>query len=315
MEADVPRFSIVVPAYNASATLSETLDSMLAQQYPDWECVVVDDGSTDATASITEAYVARDARFKLVRQENRGTAGAYRSGIAAAAADLLAICAADDMLLPNHLLGMDELATRCPGYHIYSCNGEFLYHESGERKVVYTEGEWLAEYSMSFEDVIARCFFSVGAVFRREFYDLVGGHRPGVYVDDYDLWLRMMSRGARHLYTPGVLAVHRLSGFQQTARLGRVFESNIEVYRHLIGEGLLSDGQRAAVALSIAENERMIEDLVIAPAMEHRSREFRESVERRVGRRAAVVVMALVHTVSWVVRPFRKRAARKAGAR
>lgn len=311
----MPRFSVVVPAYNASATLPETLDSMLAQEFASWECVVVDDGSTDSTASIIETYVERDSRFKLVRQENRGTAGAYRSGIAAARADLLAICAADDMLLPGHLLVMDELATRCPGYHIYSCNGEFLYHESGERKVVYSEGEWLAEHSMSFEDVIARCFFSVGAAFRRESYDRVGGHRPGVYVDDYDLWLRMMARGAQHLYTPEVLAVHRLSSFQQTARLGRVFESNIEVYRHLIGEGLLTEGQCAAAERSIAENERMIEELVVAPAMEQRSRELRESVEKRVGRRAAVAVMALVHTVSWIARPFRKRAARRAGAR
>lgn len=305
------RFSVVVPAYNASATLAETLDAMLAQQHTDWECVIVDDGSSDDTPDIAAAYAGRDLRFRLIRQSNAGTAEAYRTGIHAASADLLVICAADDMLLPEHLLAMDELITRRPEYDIYSSNGMYLHHDTGDRAVVYAGEEWSSERSMSFEEVIALCFFSVGAVFRRAIYDVAGGHRAGVYVDDYDFWLRAMARGARHLYTPLVLAAHRVSGFQQTAKLTRVFESNIEVYQHLLTDPALDPRYRAPVRLAIEDQRELIERLVVVPELQRQASVLRHVVERRVGSRLAGPVLAAIHSVSWITRPARRALARK----
>ncbi len=74
-----PRFSVVVPAYQAAPTLGATLDAIMAQAFRDWECVVVDDGSTDDTLAIATAYAERDARFRVVHQSNPGTAGAYNA--------------------------------------------------------------------------------------------------------------------------------------------------------------------------------------------------------------------------------------------
>ena len=150
----MPRFSILVPAYNATATLPETLDAVHAQEFDDWECVIVDDGSTDATPSIVESYCARDRRYRLISQRNAGAAGAYRAAAAAAGSELLVICAADDLLLPAHLRVMDELATRNPEYEIYSCNGEYLLQSTGERRTVYTSPEWQVERSLTFGDVV-----------------------------------------------------------------------------------------------------------------------------------------------------------------
>ena len=81
---------------------------------------------------------------------------------------------------------------------------------------MYAGEEWQVARSLSLEQVVEECFFSVGVAFRRRVLDVAGGHRTGVYVDDYDLWLRAMARGARHLYTPQVLALHRVSSFQQS---------------------------------------------------------------------------------------------------
>ena len=64
--------SIVIPAYNAAATVGRCLDSLLAQTYRDFELIVVDDGSTDSTAQIISAYAERDSRIRLIRQENAG---------------------------------------------------------------------------------------------------------------------------------------------------------------------------------------------------------------------------------------------------
>lgn len=75
------KVSVIVPSYNYGHLISETLDSVLNQTYKDWECIVVDDGSTDNTRQIVEKYVRSDDRFKHIYQNNKGLAGARDSGI------------------------------------------------------------------------------------------------------------------------------------------------------------------------------------------------------------------------------------------
>ncbi|TQF02292.1 glycosyltransferase family 2 protein [Kitasatospora acidiphila] len=75
-----PRLSVVVPVYNVERYLEECLDSIAAQTFADFECVMVDDGSTDSSAAIAEAYAAKDARFRLVRQQNKGLGAARNTG-------------------------------------------------------------------------------------------------------------------------------------------------------------------------------------------------------------------------------------------
>jgi glycosyltransferase involved in cell wall biosynthesis len=89
--------SVVIPAYNAAATLPDTLASVLAQTYRWIEVVVVDDGSVDATSAIVVATAARDARVRLVRQANTGVAAARNRGIAATGGRLIAFVDADDI--------------------------------------------------------------------------------------------------------------------------------------------------------------------------------------------------------------------------
>jgi len=309
----MPRFSVVVPAYNAHATLAETLDSIAAQDFRDWECVVVDDGSTDSTAEVAASYAARDPRFRLVRQANAGTAGAYRTGIAEACADLLVICSADDMLAPAHLGAMDAFITRNDGYDIYSANGEFLTDETGERRPVYSGPPWDREHSLSFEDVVAACFYSVGVVFRRGVIDRTGGHRADAWVDDYDLWLRALLGGARHRYLPQVLSVHRVSSFQKSADEAGVFAASIEALEHLLSDPRVTPDQRAAIDRSIDNNREMIAQLPVTRAMERQSRAMRRAVRRIVGPRHVDTAMRVIHAVSWIVRPLRRLLARGNG--
>lgn len=313
-----PRFSVVVPAYNASATLDETLASIAAQTYADWECVVVDDGSADDTAAIALTRSAQDARFRLVQQENKGTAGAYRTGVAAACADLIVICSADDLLLPAHLEAMDRLISAHPECGIFSSNGEYLDDATGARRIAYSDEEWRVERSLDLEQVIRQCFFSVGAVFRREVYEITGGHRPGVYVDDYDLWLRAMASGVKHRYTPEVLSVHRVSDFQQSADVRRVWRADVSVYEHLRDEYALSASALATIDETIADRmgwidnyPEMLERQAVELALEQQATALRSRVERLVGPAHAGGVLRVIHAVSWVTRPLRKLLARR----
>ncbi|MBK5925901.1 glycosyltransferase family 2 protein [Rhodobaculum claviforme] len=97
----MPRASIVVPAYNAAATLGATLESLVRQTLGDFEVVVVDDGSSDATGALVRQL--GDPRVRLVRQNNRGLAGARNTGIAHARGAFIGFCDADDLWQPRKL--------------------------------------------------------------------------------------------------------------------------------------------------------------------------------------------------------------------
>ena len=95
--------SIVVPAYNAAGVIGRCIDTVLRQTYPDFELLIIDDGSTDETAEIAAAKVAQDARIHLIRQENAGVSSARNTGIAAASGELLCFIDSDDTVSANYL--------------------------------------------------------------------------------------------------------------------------------------------------------------------------------------------------------------------
>ncbi len=94
--------TIVVPAFNVASTLAETLTSLLAQTYQNFEIVVVDDGSSDDTLHIAQSF-AIDPKLRIVRQPNRGLAGARNTGIASAKGAYIGFCDADDIWEPHKL--------------------------------------------------------------------------------------------------------------------------------------------------------------------------------------------------------------------
>jgi glycosyltransferase involved in cell wall biosynthesis len=100
---DQPLVSVVIPAYNAAATLRETLGSVLGQTYRRLEVVIVDDGSADGTAQIAAAAARRDPRIRLVRQRNAGVAAARNRGIAETAGTFIAFVDADDLWAPDKI--------------------------------------------------------------------------------------------------------------------------------------------------------------------------------------------------------------------
>ena len=99
-----PQVSILVPCYNCEAFLGETLDTVLAQGFTDWECVLVDDASTDRSLDVIQSYAERDSRFHpLVLEKNLGAAGARNAGLEKIRGRYLAFLDADDIWEPDKL--------------------------------------------------------------------------------------------------------------------------------------------------------------------------------------------------------------------
>ena len=96
-----PRVSVVVPIYNVAAYLEACLDSLAQQTMADLEIIMVDDGSTDESPVIAERFVARDERFRLLRQANAGQGAARNTGIGHSGGEFLAFVDSDDVLPPN----------------------------------------------------------------------------------------------------------------------------------------------------------------------------------------------------------------------
>lgn len=98
-----PKVSVIVPCYNQAQFLAETLDSVLAQTYENWECIIVNDGSTDDTEAVAKEYCNKDNRFIYHKKENGGLSSARNAGLDIVQGDYVQFLDSDDILLPNKL--------------------------------------------------------------------------------------------------------------------------------------------------------------------------------------------------------------------
>ena len=98
-----PLISVIIPAYNAEQFLDETLESVLSQTYENWECIIVNDGSTDNTESVAKKWCEKDARFRYFYKENSGASDTRNLGIKEARGEYIAFLDADDILTPDSL--------------------------------------------------------------------------------------------------------------------------------------------------------------------------------------------------------------------
>lgn len=99
----MPKFSVIIPVHNIAPYLKECLDSVLNQSFPDWECVVVNDGSTDESGTILDAYAAKDRRFRVFHQKNRGVGAARNFALEQVKGEWILFLDGDDVWAPQML--------------------------------------------------------------------------------------------------------------------------------------------------------------------------------------------------------------------
>ena len=197
----LPPVSVVVPAYNEELGIAAAVKSLVASDYPNLEVLVVDDGSTDATAAIVEALNLPGVR--LIRQENGGKPSALNTGVAAARHDVLVLVDGDTVFEPD---AMRALVAPLADPKVGAVSGNT---KVGNRRGLL--GRWQhIEYVIGFNldrrmfDVL-QCMPTVpGAIgaFRREVLDQVGGVSDDTLAEDTDLTMAICRGGWRVVYAP-----------------------------------------------------------------------------------------------------------------
>lgn len=141
--------SVIVPVYNVEQDLQHCINGILAQSYTDFELILINDGSPDRSGAICEQYAEKDARIRVIHQENQGSGPARNAGIKAAQGKYLYFCDPDDKTEPNLLKDNLQLAEQ------YGANlivfGYFDEKDTGKGKAViekYAEEQWLEEKMM-----------------------------------------------------------------------------------------------------------------------------------------------------------------------
>jgi glycosyltransferase involved in cell wall biosynthesis len=241
----VPRVTVIIPAFNASAYIAETLRSLHAQTYDDWEAVVADDASTDGTDEQAEAF---GDRVRVLRTSvNEGPAAARNRAIAASSGELLAFLDADDLWRPDYLERQarlhDESRGRGVRVGIVACNAALLVH-GGLLPQTYMEVMGFPPEVTLTTLLRANSIFG-GAVAPRAVVAEAGGFCPDIVgTEDYDLWLRILELGYRVVATREPIAVYRLGAPSVSGSLGRMSRAWQLTYRRALERGNLTPRQR-----------------------------------------------------------------------
>ena len=199
-----PLISICIPAYKADRYLATTLASVGNQTYPNWELIVVEDGSHDRAEEIVTnfaATVSQSVRF-LRHERNRGLPATRNTGIEAALGNWVALLDSDDLWKPDHLESLVRNLNRDPSAGLVHA-GSILFQSETDKilEIRAPSPEMTANFPHSL--FVGHYIIQPASVLlRRDLWKKVGGFDPAFrYVEDRDMWLRCARAGARFAYT------------------------------------------------------------------------------------------------------------------
>lgn len=206
-----PRVSVVLPVRDGAATLDAALESLARQTLREFEVVVVDDGSADATPRILRKWTARDRRFRALATPGRGIVPALRRGVAAARAPIVARMDADDLCRRERLAVQLEFLRRTG---LAGCGAQVrCFPDSAVTKRAAEYAAWLnamTEWKTVAANVFVECPLAHPSfMFRAEALASVGGYRDRGWPEDYDLLLRLWRAGRRFASAPRKLLAWR----------------------------------------------------------------------------------------------------------
>jgi len=242
-----PRVSILLPAWQAEATLPLALRSLLRQRESRWECVLVDDGSTDATLAVAREFARRDPRVRVLACGHRGIVSALNDGLEACRADWIARMDADDWMHRHRLDAQLRAALASPGLTGVGCHVR-VFPRAGLSDGRRAYEHWLNGIA-SADDVrreaFVECPIAHPSLLLRRDVATDFGWRDAGWAEDYDLVLRLLAAGHALSVVPRRLLAWR----DAPGRLSRVApaysqEAFTACKAAFLARGLLAAGDR-----------------------------------------------------------------------
>jgi glycosyltransferase involved in cell wall biosynthesis len=218
---DRPLVSVIIPAFQAEATLGAAISSVLTQTYAPVEIVVCDDGSTDRTGAVAAAYGDLSGGVRVVTQPNGGLPSARNAAIDASTGDLLALLDADDQMLPPYLdRAVDRWVEAGRGRRIVCSNGFYLTEAGINPKHRRLDGDGSVPPLDQRMRILEGNFVNIFTVFPRALYDEIGGFDTQMRaLEDYDFWLRAIFAGWEVHFQEEPSALYRRSDASMSRRL------------------------------------------------------------------------------------------------
>lgn len=244
--------SVVIPCYNQAGYLSEALDSLLDQTYPNWEAIVVNDGYPDEAEAVTRRYAGQDARISYVYKENGGAGSARNYGIALAKGEYILPLDADDVIRPEYM----ELAMKAfeeqPQTRLVYCQGYFF----GEKK-----GLWELAYQ-GYRKLLMRNSIFVSAFFRKVDWEKAGGYdetmRNGY--EDWEFLIRLLDEDCMVCQIPLPLFCYRIKkhSLNTLAVQSRIYKDT-EFYIYTKNRAVYDKVFDASVLDILRDRDRLVE--------------------------------------------------------
>lgn len=215
LDRPAPRVSVVMPAYNRADLIAASIDSVLVQRWDDFELLVVDDGSTDATREVVRHV--RDPRLRLLEQPHRGVSAALNAGIAAARGTYYARLDSDDLWKPDFLAATLAAIEAPPPADVVYTRARVVGADGRRREL--DRGLPLLYPDHPLPSMLVRDHASAAALVRLELLRRIGGFDETLrWWEDWDCWIRL-SRVARFRFLDRELAAFRLHA-ANSSRLG-----------------------------------------------------------------------------------------------
>lgn len=266
--SESPLVSIVIPAYNYARYLEEAIESILSQDYPNIELIVLDDGSTDDTREVLAKY---NGRFYWETHGNMGQAATLNKGWGMSGGEILAYLSPDDVLLPGAVRTSVQRLSENPNVILTYCDYDLI--DARSRPVRRVNAP-----DFDYREMVVRyvCPPGPGAFFRRSAAEAAGGWDGSFRLSpDYDYWLRLGLQG-EFLRIPEVLAGFRIHGASQS--FAAVDEDKSDEYVQIISGYF--ERQRVPGEVLAAKREALSNAYIVSARSHLRSRRYAKGLAR-----------------------------------
>jgi len=200
MPAEVPIVSVILPFYNAQSTLERAIESIAFQNFGRFECILINNNSTDESAEIALRWTEKDTRFILVQEERQGVMFASNTGTKHARGRYIARMDADDWSYPERIRLQAEFLNANPGYGAVAGMVEHI-GDPDKTKGFARYVEWVNSIR-TYKEILNSRFIELpvvnpSAMWRKEVSEIHGMYRSGDFPEDYEMWLRWLKAGVK----------------------------------------------------------------------------------------------------------------------